>query len=93
MSFYEDEILPILEKLKVEKDELKVQFNLAKMELREELKEDWHAVEEQWQKMMTKKIEVENSMEDTAENVKEEVHKVVDELKIGLKKIKDGISK
>ncbi len=60
MSIYTEEIKPIIEKLKTERDEVRVQLNLAKMELRDELHDDWEVLEHKWNNMATKKVELEN---------------------------------
>lgn len=91
MSVFSEEIKPVIEKLKTERDELKVQLNLARMELRDELESDWHELEHKWQNMLTKKVEFENSMEDRAASAKQEVDRIIDELKKGYKRMKDSI--
>lgn len=59
----------LLDKLREEHDHLKVQFELGKMEARDE----WHQLEKKWQHLESRAEQLEDDLEDTFEDLADEL--------------------
>lgn len=70
----------LLDKLREEHDHLKVQFELGKMEARDE----WHQLEKKWQHLESRAEQLEDDVEDTFEDL-------ADELKARYRRLRDRL--
>ena len=80
-------ISSLVEKMKQERDELKLQIHLAKAEARDE----WVILDKKWRKFEEKANSVGGAVHDASKDVGEAVHTLADELKAGYGKIRDSI--
>ncbi|WP_198243064.1 hypothetical protein [methane-oxidizing endosymbiont of Gigantopelta aegis] len=77
----------IAEKLKQERDELKVQLHLASMEV----KEEWEKAEKKWEKVADVIEDVADDTKETAEDVIEAAKVIGDELSAAYKRITERL--
>ena len=73
-----------LEKLRQQRDELKVKIHLANMEVRDE----WQELEVLWQKMMAKANQLKNEVKPVASDIHTTLGLLADEIAEGYKKIR-----
>ena len=72
----EDSLAQIIEKLKTERDELRVKAHLAKMEAQEE----WEALESKWQDLESRMNQIGSETKDTSRNFLEASESLAHEL-------------
>ena len=87
MTHFKDEFKELYEKIKTERDELKLQSHLAKAEL----KDKWNEAEENWNKFETKFMVIEKSTVTAAKDVGEGFKALGKELKHAYQDIRTGI--
>ena len=77
-----------INKLKQERDELKLQMHLASMEARDE----YDRLSDKCDKLSDEYAPLQNAVEETAENVWTALGMVADELKHGFKRVREAVS-
>ena len=79
--------IKLVEKLKTERDEIRVQLHLAK----EDLQDDWAGVEKKWQTIENKLAAAKQQVERSSDDVGEAVDVLAVELKQAYERIKSKL--
>lgn len=82
-----DEARFLYDKLKQERDELKLKVHLGKAELSEQ----WDAAEEQWERLKSKSATIGKSVDAAGEDLEDSLKTLGSDLKKAYKKIRAGI--
>ena len=82
-----DELKEAAEKLREQRDELKLKMHLANMEMRDE----WENLEEKWDNFSARSQQFQKEMEPTVNDIHTALSLLADELKAGYKKIKESL--
>ncbi len=83
-----DEFEHLIEKLKVERDEINLKLHLASMEARDEFKE----AEKQWEEVKTKASDIANDTKETSDEVISKAKIIGEELKDAYQRINKRFS-
>lgn len=84
---YREELKQLLDRLGKERDELQVQFHLAKAEARD----DWKTAEKKWQKFKQKSEKVIAEVDHVGGEVKEGLLLLADEIKKGYHRMREQL--
>lgn len=84
---YREELKQLLDRLGKERDELRVQFSLAKAEARD----DWDTAEKKWQKFKQNSEKVIDEIDHVGGEVKEGLMMLADEIKKGYERIRQQL--
>lgn len=76
----------VIAELKQKRDELRVQFNLGSRALRDEIREEWEELEEDWKKFSTKA-----ELQKAREEVSEEFDELAGKLKQGWNRLREKL--
>jgi hypothetical protein len=87
MSKYGDQYQELFDKLKTERDELKVRMHLAKAELRDE----WDVAETQWNKFRNKSEQLAKVADESGEEILAAAKLLGDEIAEGYRKLRDNL--
>ena len=87
MLNYRNELRQLLDRLRQERDELQVQFNLVKIEARDE----WDATEKKWHQFKQKSEKVITEVDHVGGEVKEGLVLLADEIKQGYHRIREQL--
>ena len=87
MGYSKEDLNKMVEDLKRQRDELNVQFHLAKAEA----KDEWDKLETKWDEVRGKLAEVSEEAGKTTESVTSGLGLVVDEIKKGYERIRNKV--
>lgn len=88
MTDTKDSINALLGKLRHERDELKLQLNLAKLEAREE----WEDLERKWERLEERLADAGEEAKESLDDLGEATAVVADELKSAYKRIRERLN-
>jgi uncharacterized coiled-coil DUF342 family protein len=87
MGYSKEDLNKMVEDLKRQRDELNVQFHLAKAEA----KDEWDKLETKWEEVRGKLAEVSEEAGKTTESVTSGLGLIVDEIKKGYERIRNKV--
>ncbi len=83
-----DDFDDLWEKLKTERDELRVQMHLAKAEI----KDEWAELEQKWQDLENKAKHLQDEAKETSAEIKHSASVIVEEMNEAYGRIKDRLN-
>lgn len=78
----------LVDNLKQQRDELRVQMHLAQMEVREELEEEWEELEEKWAEIKPKLDAMRDDTIESSKNIFGALKSIAEEIEGGYKRIR-----
>lgn len=87
MKDIQQSVTKLVEDLKRERDELQLKLHLGK----EELEDEWNALEKKLQQMETKAKTIQGAASEAGENIAQAAKLLGDELKKGYKQVRDKL--
>ncbi len=87
MEISKEKLAEALDKLRQERDELRVKIHLGTMEA----KEEWEELEKKWQRFESKAADAKDSVVETSRDVGEGAQLIAKELGSAYRRIRDGL--
>lgn len=78
----------LVDSLKQQRDELRVQMHLAQLEAREELEEEWKELEKKWTEIKPKLDAVRDDTIESSKNIFSALKLITEEIESGYKRIR-----
>jgi predicted nuclease with TOPRIM domain len=88
MNHDRDTFEELVESLKQQRDELRVQMHLAQLETREELEAEWKALEKKWEEIKPKLDAIRNETAASSKNIFSALALIAEEIEEGYKRVK-----
>ncbi len=78
----------LVDSLKQQRDELRVQMHLAQLEAREELEEEWKELEEKWAEIKPKLDAIRDDTVESSKNIFDALKMIAEEIEDGYKRVR-----
>jgi chromosome segregation ATPase len=88
MSHDRDAFEELIESLKQQRDELRVQMHLAQLEAREGLETEWKELEKRWEEIKSKLDAIQNETAESSKKIFGALTLIAEEIQEGYKRVK-----